>query len=169
MENKEITTPIENVPPKGMLVQSRLQRFDKVFFNLSIAASVLVLVALLSSFVTPMLFLFALVVLFGVLLALIVFTAGTAFFMPGNSVGIIWSLISKLVGSGEAMTEFVAFCFNITKWISIVGVVLSAIAIVFMSINKNKQHFVGKIITLSILIALLIFVFVFQVVTGGMQ
>ena len=161
--------PIENLPPKGMLNQLRLQRFSKIFFNMAIATSVLVFIALLSSVVTPLLYICALVVLIIVGVGLILFTAGGAFFIPGNPVGIIFGLLSGLASNSDLMGEFVKFSFNITKWISVVGVVLSVIAIVFLSINKSKQKFVTKIVALSILILVLIAIFAFQMLTGGMQ
>jgi len=169
VEKKDSVGPLDKVLPNNMLKQLRLQRFSKIFFNMAIATSILVFIALLSSLITPLLYFFALVVLIIVVMGLIIFTAGAAFFMPGNPVGIVWGLLSGLVSSGESMSEFVKFCFNITKWISIVGIVLSVIAIVFLSITKSKQKFVVKIIVLSILILVLGVVFAFQMLTGGMQ
>ncbi len=169
VENKDLTGTIDNAPPAGMLNQLRLQRFAKIFFNLAIAVSVLIAIALLSTVVTPLLFIFALIILIIAVIGLILFTAGAAFFMPGNPVGLLWGLLSGLVGSSDSMGEFVKFCFNITKWISVVGVVLSAIAILFLSVSKSKQNFVVKIVVLSILIVVMIAIFVFHMLTGGMQ
>lgn len=169
VENKEVIEPLDNAPPTGMLTQSRLQRFGKIFFNMSIAACVLIAIALLSTVATQLLFIGGLLVLGTALIGIVIFTAGAAFFMPGNPVGFIWGLLAALVNSSDSMGEFVKFCFNITKWISLVGIVLAAIAITFISINKSKQNFATKIVVLSIFIIAFAVVFAFQMITGGMQ
>ena len=160
MENQEIEIK-QSIPPKNILKQSRYFRTSNIFFNLSVTSIILVFVALLSTVLTPLLYFFAVVALFLAIIMLVIFTLGIVFAVPGGLVQKMWSLLTSMVSNSDTIMNITKFCFNSTKWLSIVGVVASVLSIVFIALSKVKNK-VWKIILLGILIVIFCVVFVFQ-------
>lgn len=155
-------------PPTKLIVENRLNRFGKIFFNMAITAASLTLFALLATIITPVIYLVALAVLFGIICVIFICSLGLVLAIPDNILTKLWSLLGFVMDSGGSMGSISAFCFNISQWFALAGMILSALGIVFISLTKRKNK-TTKIIALSILTTLLLGVFLFFVITGGMQ
>ena len=93
---------------------------------------------------------------------------GIAFAIPGNPVAKLWGFLQKMLSANDSILHVTQVCFNATKWISLVALVLSLIALILVIVGK-KQPKVGKSILLSVFMIVSIVVFVFQLTTGGIQ
>ena len=165
MESKEIISPMA---PAHILRQAHVDRFTNIFSNMAVTMSCLILVALLSSILGPVLYLFAVVVLFLVMGCMVVFTMGTVFVIPGNPIAKVWGVLQKVIKGGDSITNIAQICLNATKWLALAAIIASVIGIAILTLSKKPSK-VGRIVLLSILIVLNAAVFAFQIVTGGMQ
>ena len=166
MEEKVIKT--NDTPPAKMIVENRINRFGKIFFNFAITVAFLTLFAFLSTLLTPILYIFVLAVLFCVICGIFIFSLGFVLTIPDNILGKLWALLGNLLNSGDSMGVFIAYCFDISKWLSLVGAIVSAISIVFIALTKRRNK-TTKIVILSILMALFLVYFILQIITGGVQ
>lgn len=157
-----------NFLPTKIINQERKNRFAKIFFNMSITCAILILCALLSLIIAPVFYMFAIVLLFGAIVVIVVFSIGTVFVVGENIVTKLWEILTLIINSGDKMGIIASYSFIISKWLSVAGIVISAIGIVFWAINK-KDGRVAKIITLSIMLAIFIVVLIFNLVTGGVK
>lgn len=151
-----------------ILAQARLNRFTTIFFNFAVTMFCIVWVALLSSLLGQILYFFVLASLFVAIICMIIFTLGIAFAIPGNPVAKLWGFLQKMLSANDSILHVTQVCFNATKWISLVALVLSLIALILVIVGK-KQPKVGKSILLSVFMIVSIVVFVFQLTTGGIQ
>ncbi len=156
------------ISPKKIIATSRLNRFGNIFFSISIALISIVGLFLLSSILTPLLWIAAIAAFFVILVCMVVFSFGAVFVMDSEPMAKLWNLFTKLTGSGDSMFSLTQFCFNSTQWISLAGMIVCAIAIVFLSINKTKFKAL-KIVLVAIFIVLFAVVFAFMELTGGIQ
>ena len=154
--------------PTKIINNERRNRFAKIFFNMGIACAILILCALLSLIIAPVFYTFAIVVIFGAIVVIVVFSIGTVFVFGENIVMKLWDLLTLIINSGDKMEIIANYSFIISKWLSVAGIVISAIGIVFLAINKNKGK-VTKIITLSIMLVIFIVVLIFNLITGGVK
>lgn len=154
------------IQPDKMFREAQIFRFSKIFYNMSITCFILMLSSFLSTILAPVLFLFALLLLFFTALAIIVFSLGTVFAMPNNPAEYVWNLLGALLESGNKMQIIISFCFSLIKWLAIVGLILSIISIVFTALSK-KNGKVTKIILLSIMIIISIVVLALHLISGG--
>ena len=111
---------------------------------------------------------FVLAVLFCVICGIFIFSLGFVLTIPDNILGKLWALLGNLLNSGDSMGVFIAYCFDISKWLSLVGAIVSAISIVFIALTKRRNK-TTKIVILSILMALFLVYFILQIITGGVQ
>jgi hypothetical protein len=156
------------ISPKKIIVSSRLNRFTNIFFSISIALISIVGLGLLSSILTPLLW-FAVVALFFIaLVCMVIFSFGTVFVMESKPLAKLWRIFTKLTSSSDSMMSISQFCFNSTQWISLAGMIIGALAIVFAIISKTKFK-VLKIVLVAIFMVLFAVVFAFIEITGGVQ
>ena len=167
MEAKEMMTG-NNVAPVAMLAQARLNRISRICFNLAIALFIAIFAMLLSSILGPILYICVVVLLLLVMGCMLVFTVGAVVVIPGNPLGKVWALFQTITGANDSIMWLTAQMFNATKWVALVGVAVSLLSITLISVSK-KQPKVGKIILLSLAILVMLIVFAFQVLTGGVQ
>ena len=154
--------------PAKYIAHLRLNRFNNIFFNMSIGLMSIMLIALFSSLIGPVIYFFFVVFLLMVMACMIIFTFGAIFAVPENPVSKIWSFFQVIINANDSVMKITQFCFNSTKWLSLAGVISSVIGIVLISVSKCGGK-VGKIIALSFFILIFVAVFVFQVLTGGVQ
>lgn len=166
MEEKEVQFVTNTAPSAKILTKAKYHRFGNIFYNMSIACLSLILVALLSTLVMPLLWMFAFLVLFLAAIAIVVFTLGLVLTNPNNPATKIFELIGSLSEASGNMESILEFCLSMTKWFSIVGIIASIVSIVFISLKKGKS-WVGKIIFLAIIIAILAIVIILHLITGG--
>ena len=165
----EIVLPAyEMTPPARFVAQSRLGRIAQTYLTISITAIVLIVLALLSSILGPIAYIFFIAILLIIMGAIVLFTVGTVLLVPNNLVSKMWAFFKSVTGASDSMMKVVNFCFNSIRWIALVGMIASTIAIVFTSIHKGEFKAL-KIVILSILLVLFIVAFVFFVITGGAQ
>ena len=156
------------ISPKKIIVSSRLNRFTNIFFSISIALISIVGLFLLSSILTPLLWIAVIAVFLVVMICMVVFSFGSVFVMDSKPMAKLWNLFTKLTGSGDSMYSLTQFCFNSTQWISLAGMIIGALAIVFAIISKTKFK-VLKIVLVAIFMVLFAVVFAFIEITGGIQ
>ena len=156
------------ISPKKIIASSRLNRFTNIFFSISIALISVVGLFLLSSILTPLLWIAVIALFFITLVCMVVFSFGTVFVMDSKPMAKLWSAFTKLTGSGDSMMSIAQFCFNSTQWISLAGMIVGVFAIVFAIISKTKFK-VLKIVLVAIFIVLFAVVFAFMEITGGLQ
>ena len=154
--------------PANVLLESRKARLANIFFNISVASLILVALCLLSSIITPLLFVFTILVLLTVEIVMILCTLGAVFVMKSKPASKVWQLLVGVINSSESLMNITAFCFNITKWIALVGVITSVISLIAFALNKRDKS-IGKITGLIFFIILLGVVFAIHVLTGGAQ
>lgn len=158
--------------PAKMLADARFNRFSNIIYRwavaLFIAIGVLLLSSILFSILGPVLYFCVIALLLLMMGAMLVFTLGTVVVMPWNPLAKLWDFFTTLTSSSNTIIGLIAHLFNATKWVSLVGIVVAVLSIVLICVGK-KQPKVGKIILLSIFIVLMVIVFGFQVLTGGVQ
>lgn len=154
--------------PAKMLADARFNRFSNIIYRWAVTLFIAIGVMLLSSMLGPLLYICAIVLLFLMMGAMLVFTLGTVVVMPWNPLAKLWNLLTTLTNSSDTIMGLTAHLFNATKWVSLVGIVVSVLSIILICVGK-KQPKIGKIILLSIFIVLMVIVSGFQVVTGGVQ
>lgn len=165
MEEKEILTA-NSLPPANILNEQRLNRFGNIFTKMAITSAILMLLALLSTMITPILFVCVILVLFTAVILMVVCTFGAVFAIESKPVEKVWSLLKNVLNSGDSMERILVFCMELSKWIAIAGAVASAIAIVFVAVSKATRK-TSKIIWLSIGIVLFVLYFIINIITGG--
>ena len=169
MEDNQLLVSNSNVnPPAVLLKQDRLYRVGKIFLNIAMTLLCLTLLGLISIVLSPVLYLFALAAIFVLIAVIVIFTLGTVFTMENNPIPKLWDFLESILDKGDALMEITAFCFNLTKWLSIAGMALAVLSLIFIAITKKRRKTL-KIVFLCIAIAILAFVCVFQFTTGGFQ
>lgn len=166
MEEENIQVVTNSAPPAILAKQAKYNRFGRIFYNLALTSLTLDLIALLSMVLGPIMLLFAIVVLFLAVAAMVVFTFGTVLLNPGNPASRLWSLLGSIMDSADGINTFVGFCVEMTKWISILGLVASICSIVFISLNNSKGK-TGKLVFLIINIVVLAIVLILHLASGG--
>lgn len=168
MENQEVKTLENNLPSANFAGREKRNRFGKIFYNMSIGCLSGVLFAFLSTLISPLLYIGALAILFCIVIVMVVFSLGAVFAMESKPVATVWGWLSNVANSGDVMQKVMAVCFEISKWLAIAGVVISAVAIVFVAIGRGKGK-VGKLVFLSISVVALLVVFIIQMLSGGVN
>ena len=163
-ENKEVLTINHNFSPKFNR-SLRMDRFARIFFNLTVAAVVIASLAAIATIFIPLAQLFLIVLVLIFLLGIIVFTFGAAFAMPGNPVGQVWEFLGKIT-KFDSMSTLITHIINAIPYVCIVGLVTSVVALFLAIFNKYKRE-VGRIVALSIFIVLLIVGIIIFFALGG--
>lgn len=158
------------LPPSKQEKEARLYRFSRIFFSMAITCLVLVVLALLSSVLAPLLYFFVLMILGVVLIILAiffaVFTFGLIFAIPDNPIAVLAGFISDLAESGDHLYTALVVCWYVGLGISVAGILISILGIVFVALSKGKAK-VFKIVFLSVLIAVFGGILAFQLFVGG--
>lgn len=166
-------TVIKTEPSAAVFLEMRVCRLSKIFLNMTVAAFVLTLLALLSSVLAPVAYAVALIaVLAFVLISILVtviFTFGVILLVSDGPVQKLWEFMTGFAESGDSVMTVTAMLFNSAKWISLAGMVLSLISAIFICLSKSSRYKAVKLIFLALLTVMLGIVFVFYLITGGIQ
>lgn len=166
MEEKDEIV-VDSLPPARIEGKESLQRLGKIFFHMAIALIVISGLCLLSVLITPVLYLFAIAILFVIVVAIVVLSLGTTFLVENNPAAKVWDVLGSVMNS-NVLEKVSVFCFNITKWFAVAGIALCALSIVFIAVGKGKSK-KGTIIGLAVMMALFAAVLAFHLITGGAQ
>ena len=164
---------IKSVPPSAVVAEMRVFRLSKILFNMTVAIAVINILALLSSIIAPITYAFVLIaVLLFVLLAILlmtVFTFGIVFAIPDGPVQKLWGFLTRFTDSGESVMNVTMILFNSSKWLSLIGIILSVLSALFICLSKSSTFKAAKVTLLVFLTVIFGAVFAFQLITGGMQ
>lgn len=168
MDGNRMTTP-----PSKVQNEARFYRFGRIFFNMAITCLILGALASLSVFISPLLYMCALLVLVLVIILVAIVCAictfGLVFLTPDNPVAYLAEFTGNFATKGgDSIYSVVTFCINAANCLSVIGMLASALAIVFIALGKGRGK-VGKIVFLSVTIAVLGGILAFQLITGGVQ
>lgn len=152
---EENNTQVQLSLPNNLISQMRSDRFARIFTNMSITCGVLLILALLSTVVVPLLQIITVLILLVIMLCMVVLTFGTIFLAPNNPVGVVWGIFEKVSKSSESMLDVVKYCLSAIPYLSIIGLVLAAVAITMLSINKQRG-WVGRVVAISIFAVIMI-------------
>lgn len=158
------------LPPSKQEKEARLYRFSRIFFSMAITCLVLVVLALLSSVLAPVLYFLGLMILglVFVILAIVfaIFTFGLIFAIPDNPVSVLANFIGDFAESGGNLYNVLLACWYAGLCISVAGILASVLGIVFVALSKGKAK-AFKLVFLSILIAVFGGILAFQLFAGG--
>ena len=154
--------------PKHVLCDLRRQRLGRIILNMTVFCAVLDLLALLSTVITPILYLLLVVINLLAIISLVFFTLGMVFLIHDGPVQKLWDYLKMLTDSSDGIMDTVRLTFNSTKWISLVGIVLAVASILFIITGKGRYKAL-KIAALVVLILVFGVILLFQLITGGMQ
>lgn len=164
---EEENVKVNEIPsyPKNVFVDARIDRFGKIFFHMTLACLITMLVLFSSTIIGPMLYTVVLVFLFAAAIAMSIFTLGLIYLDANNTMGKVWEFIGKVGDAGASMQTILEICFEAIKWFTVVCIVASVAGIVFTSLTKGKSK-VGKIVFLSIGIVVSIVVLALYIIGG---
>lgn len=166
MEEKELL--INTTPPACIFKENQLNRFSKIFSNMTLACVALIGIALLASLITPLLLVVALFAIFLVALVMIIFTIGLIFLAADSPIYKVFEFMGNVAKAGDILGEISAICINSTKWISLAGIIVSVASIVFVSLSKSRGK-VRSIALTSIALIVFLLIFILHLITGGMM
>ena len=165
MEKETVQQQVPMEIPSRFLAKTRLDRLGRIFFNLGITCGSFIFVALLSSVLLPLLQIFLITVTFIVMAAMVVFSMGTVLFISDSPIYKVWEFFVQTTQSKFSL-ETVEKLFQAVPYVCMVGLAISALSIVFLSISRQKG-WVGKVVAISIFIAVMVFTLIFSFVQGG--
>lgn len=153
-------------PQFRVISQMRILRFGRIFSNISIACTILAVIAVMSSIIIPLFQGLIVIVTFFILILLVVFTLGLIFLIPNNPMSGIWGFLTGVVNSTDEIGRFSNFCISIIPHLSITGFALAIISISFLILSKKRFIFPRVLLMFCMCLILLILV-IFYFITGG--
>lgn len=166
MENNEEIKPQEIPAPAHIFKSMQLFRFGKIFTNMSITSCILVAVMCLIAVAMPFVQVFGIIFLFIAIVAMVIFTLGAVFAFPSAPISKAWNLLTGLVNSTETLLKVAQVCISAIPYLCIIGMSVSGLAIVMLSITKQKGR-VSRIVTTSILAFVMAISLVLFFILGG--
>ena len=151
MENQE-DIDVKN----DIVLNNKNKRFDfsKLFLGLAITCVVVTILAMLSTIITPLLYIFAIVICLLAVILITIFTLGMIYTKPDNIASKLWGFLKNLLTSKDSLANISEYCYEVSKYISIAGIVFSLITLALSLKVAKKRLF--KIILLSIFIILFV-------------
>ena len=157
------------VPSAKTLTGMRMLRLGKIFSNISIACSLVGLLAMLIAFIAPMMHgIIVALVMVACLLAIIllsIFTLGIIYLKENNPVVKIFNFMSNM-GNIDNSAAFANFCYSLVPYLSIGALVTAVLSLPLLFINKQEKC-VGRIIFACIMAVISIVLLVVYYLIGG--
>jgi len=167
--NEENASVVESFSP-AELKNMRLTRFANIFYRMFTTSVVTAIVVLCLCVLFPAVSAIAYVAIFflGVfaILVLIACSVGTILLQENNIVSKIWGFIGNTTNSMDKTMVITKFLFSSIPYILFVGLALSVLSIVFLSLSRQSGR-IKAIITTCILTFLIVVGIVLYFVLGG--
>ena len=155
----------EHMLPNSQMTGMRMDRFSRIFFNISLTCMILAFVALSSTFVLPFALMFIATITFIIILGMILLTFGTIFLAENNPIGGMWEFLTKIFESSFA-TDAIEYCMKVLPYITIIGLAISALSILFIALSR-KKGWIGRLVAVSIFALVLIIILILYFFVGG--
>ncbi len=153
---------------KTMLSRINYERFVKIVSNIAFFFAALAPLMQLSTFIVPVVWFAALAIVFVIALCITIFTLGIIFLLAPHFAYGIWALVKEIATSFSSIAYLSAQTFNATDTVSLIGIALSVIALIFNFTLKRKKSAL-RISFLFVSIFVLAICFAVVKLTGGMQ
>ena len=157
---------IESIPPPKFMFTLRTFRLGSIFFNLSLGCVVLSIIAFVSSFMLPLIYMLVALILFLLLLIMVVCTLGFVFAIPNNPAGKIWNFVSNMGSKTEKVVEISDKFLQAIPIMCIVGIISAVLSVVILAICKKKGK-VSKIVFAVIFAIVMILTLILYYLLGG--
>ena len=153
-------------PPKGIIKNNRISRLSSIYFAMTMACLLIVLIAALSSFIIP--FIYCMVMLLAIcalimMLFLVVITFGLILLAPNNPIKVLFDFIQN--ANTEKVMNISQKLLSSVPYLCIAGLVTAVVSIIALSFTKEKKA--GKITGLVIVSVIMVLILILYYAIGG--
>ena len=156
---------VQTAPPPIKDIFLHTYRLGKICTHFAITFAVLLLLCVVASVLLPISQVLFMVLLLLVMLLMILLTMGTIFAFENKPMEKMWDFFLNVTKADFAV-NIANFCFTLLPYFSIAGISFALTGIILLAVTK-PQRYIGLIITLSILCALMIIPLVIYFTKGG--